>query len=199
MMRLFPMWAAGAGPPRGRHRRGRPEAARHAARRTARRSRRSSTTRISIGALVTTHKIDLLDATRDMFDYLDPYAILCDEVSSISKLDGRLEGHAKDPISSGLSLDAVVGDGYFAPDRPAQVLCFGAGGSAVAIALHLINKPDPADRPASSSWSTARRGGSTPVRRWSTRWARHPVRIHLQPGSGAQRRDHGCAAARAAS
>jgi shikimate 5-dehydrogenase len=28
-----------------------------------------------------------------------------------------------------------------------HVLCFGAGGSAVATALHLINKVDPADRP----------------------------------------------------
>ena len=29
---------------------------------------------LSLGALVTTHKIDLLTAARDMFDYLDPYA-----------------------------------------------------------------------------------------------------------------------------
>lgn len=104
---------------------------------------------MSIGALVTTHKIDLLDAARDMFDYLDPYAVLCNEISSISKLDGRLEGHAKDPITAGKSLDAVIGEGYFGPGRmpEAQVLCFGAGGSAVAVALHLINKQDPADRP----------------------------------------------------
>jgi shikimate dehydrogenase len=102
---------------------------------------------LSLGALVTTHKIDLLEAARDMFEYLDPYAVLCDEVSSISKLDGRLEGHAKDPISSGLSLDALVGEGYFARTG-GDVLCFGAGGSAVAVALHLINMPNAADRPA---------------------------------------------------
>jgi shikimate 5-dehydrogenase len=101
----------------------------------------------SLGALVTTHKIDLLEAAHDMFDYLDPYAILCGEVSSISKLDGRLEGHAKDPISCGLSLDALVGKGYFARTG-GHMLCFGAGGSAVALALHLINKPNAADRPA---------------------------------------------------
>jgi len=101
---------------------------------------------LSLGGLVTTHKIDLLNAARDMFDYLDPYAVLCGEVSSISKRDGRLEGHAKDPITSGLSLDAVVGEGYFARTG-GDVLCFGAGGSAVATALHLINKPNQADRP----------------------------------------------------
>ena len=101
---------------------------------------------LSLGALVTTHKIDLLDAARDMFDYLDPYAETCGEVSSISKRQGALEGHAKDPITSGLSLDAVLGDDYFARTGGA-VLCFGAGGSAVAIALHLTNKQKPGDRP----------------------------------------------------
>jgi shikimate dehydrogenase len=102
---------------------------------------------LSLGSLVTTHKIDLLQAARDMFEYLDPYAEICSEVSSISKKDGRLEGHAKDPITAGLSLDAILGDGYFGRTK-ADVLCFGAGGSGVATALHLINKSNPADRPA---------------------------------------------------
>jgi shikimate dehydrogenase len=102
---------------------------------------------MSLGALVTTHKIDLLSAARDMFDYLDPYAQLCGEVSSISKRDGSLEGHAKDPITSGLSLDAVLDENYFGRTG-GHVLCFGAGGSAIAIALHLINKRNPGDRPA---------------------------------------------------
>lgn len=101
---------------------------------------------LSLGALVTTHKIDLLTAARDMFDYLDPYAQICGEVSSISKRDGRLEGHAKDPITSGLSLDAIIGSGYFGRTR-GDVLCFGAGGSAIATLLHLINKQEAGDRP----------------------------------------------------
>jgi shikimate dehydrogenase len=101
----------------------------------------------SLGALVTTHKIDLLTAARDMFDYLDPYAQITGEVSSISKLDGRLEGHAKDPLTSGASLDAIIEKGYFGKTH-GDVLCFGAGGSGVATLLHLINKTDKADRPA---------------------------------------------------
>ena len=101
---------------------------------------------LSLGALVTTHKIDLFEAARDMFDYADPYAQICGEVSSISKRDGRLEGHAKDPISSGLSLDAIIGENYFARTG-GEVLCFGAGGSAVATLLHLMNKKQPGDRP----------------------------------------------------
>ena len=102
---------------------------------------------LSVGALVTTHKIDLLTAARDMFDYLDPYAQITDEVSSISKRDGRLEGHAKDPITAGASLDAIIDKGYFGRTH-GDVLSFGAGGSAIATLLHLINKPDGEDRPA---------------------------------------------------
>ena len=101
---------------------------------------------LSVGGLVTTHKIDLYEAAQDMFDYLDPYARICGELSSISKLDGRLEGHAKDPLSAGSSLDAIIGPGYFGRTG-GQVLIFGAGGSAVATVLHLINKQEPADRP----------------------------------------------------
>jgi shikimate 5-dehydrogenase len=101
---------------------------------------------LSLGALVTTHKIDLLTAARDMFDYLDPYAKITDEVSSISKLEGRLEGHAKDPLTSGASLDAIIEKGYFGKTG-GEVLSFGAGGSAIATLLHLINKKDKADRP----------------------------------------------------
>ena len=57
---------------------------------------------LSYGALVTTHKLDLYKACSDMFEYLDPYAQMFGEMSSISKKDGKLCGHAKDPISSGL-------------------------------------------------------------------------------------------------
>lgn len=101
----------------------------------------------SLGALVTTHKIDLLNAARDLFEYLDPYAHITGEVSSISKRAGRLEGHAKDPLTAGATLDAIVGPGYFGRTG-GHVLCFGAGGSGVATLLHLINQPDRADRPA---------------------------------------------------
>jgi shikimate dehydrogenase len=101
---------------------------------------------LSLGALVTTHKIDLLEASRDMFDELHSSALLTGEVSSISKRDSELWGHAKDPLTSGLSMDTFLGDGYFGRTG-GHVLCFGAGGSGKAIALHLISKDDPANRP----------------------------------------------------
>lgn len=40
---------------------------------------------LSLGALVTTHKIDLFNTCKDLFEYVDPYAERLGEVSSISK------------------------------------------------------------------------------------------------------------------
>jgi shikimate 5-dehydrogenase len=101
---------------------------------------------LSLGGLVTTHKIDLLEASWDLFDKLHDSAQLTGEVSSISKYDGKLWGHAKDPLTAGLSLDAVLGKQYF-KTTGGLVLCFGAGGSGKAIALHFINKQKRGDRP----------------------------------------------------
>jgi shikimate 5-dehydrogenase len=101
---------------------------------------------LSLGALVTSHKINLFEAARDMFDYADPNAVTCGEVSSISKNGSALEGHAKDPISAGLSLDSLLGKDYFCVNR-GHVLCFGAGGSTTAIVLHFAHKPNRGDRP----------------------------------------------------
>jgi shikimate 5-dehydrogenase len=101
---------------------------------------------LSLGALVTSHKISLYEATKDMFDVLDSSTLSTGEVSCISKRDGRLVGHAKDPLTAGLSLDALLGKLYF-QQTGANVLNFGAGGSGKAIALHLLNKDDKGDRP----------------------------------------------------
>ncbi len=101
---------------------------------------------LSLGALVTTHKMDVYAAAKDMFEYFDSYAQITHEISSISKLDGQLEGHAKDPITAGLSMDTIVNKDYFARTG-GHALLFGAGGSAVATVLHLINKKDKGDRP----------------------------------------------------
>lgn len=94
---------------------------------------------LSLGALVTTHKIDLYTAAKDLFDYLDPYATMFGELSSISKKDGRLEGYAKDPISSGLSLENFVPKNYW-KDHGGELFIMGAGGSAIAICSYLLDK-----------------------------------------------------------
>jgi shikimate 5-dehydrogenase len=100
----------------------------------------------NLGALVTTHKMDLYEATRDLFDEVDAYARRCNEVSCIARRGERLLGWARDPISAGKSLDSILGDGYFGRTG-GEVLCLGAGGSGVAITLHLLTRPDPRDGP----------------------------------------------------
>ena len=94
---------------------------------------------LSLGALVTTHKIDLFNAARDLFDVIDPHARLMHETSCLSKRGGKLICHAKDPISSGLAIDGFIPAGYFA-DTGAEVLSMGAGGSTIAITWHLMRK-----------------------------------------------------------
>lgn len=104
---------------------------------------------LSLGALVTTHKVNLLRAAREEFDELDPYAQTLGEVSSISKRGRRLIGHAKDPISAGAALEAIVPIDYW--KRTGAHLCLlGSGGSSLALTLYLHNK--------------AKRGGDVPSR-----------------------------------
>jgi shikimate 5-dehydrogenase len=94
------------------------------------------------GALVTTHKINLLNAVRDLFDYLDPNALLCNEISSISKRGAKLEGHAIDPISSRLTWESFVP----ANSAISSVLCLGAGGAATAISVAMAQLEQPPKR-----------------------------------------------------
>jgi len=102
---------------------------------------------LSLGALVTTHKLDLFAACRELFDEIDPHARSMGETSCISKRDGRLVCHAKDPISAGLALDAFIPSGYFSR-QPTELFCMGAGGSAIAITWHLTQAAKGADVPA---------------------------------------------------
>jgi shikimate 5-dehydrogenase len=95
----------------------------------------------SLGALVTTHKIDMYHACKQagVFDYFDNYAAMLEEISCISKLEGRYEGHAKDPITAGLALEAFMPRDYFA-DGDKQILILGAGGSSVALCFYLMQR-----------------------------------------------------------
>ena len=100
----------------------------------------------SLGALVTTHKIDLLTACRDLFDQLGPHALQLGEISSISKRGGTLAGHAKDPITSGLALEHFLPRNYWR-NRNAQMLILGAGGSSLALTAYLARENHGENRP----------------------------------------------------
>lgn len=131
---------------------------------------------LALGALVTTHKIDLLAAASDLFDALGPYAQATEEVSSIAKENGRLVGRATDPVAGGLSLNAILGQGYFGRSG-GDLLLLGAGGSAVALTLHLLRKEHPADRP----------GRVTVVNRSAPRLARFQSMVERETGAEEQR------------
>jgi len=102
---------------------------------------------LSAGALVTTHKIDLLTAARDRFEGLDKYAEILGEVSSISKRGDELWGHAKDPITSGLALEAFLPENWW-KETDGEALIFGAGGSALAISMYMMDPRHGENRPS---------------------------------------------------
>ncbi|GAA2898394.1 shikimate dehydrogenase [Streptosporangium fragile] len=102
---------------------------------------------LSMGALVTTHKIDLYRACADLFDIVDPHAKMMGETSCLSKSELGLVAHAKDPISSGLALDAFIPAGHWAATG-AEALSMGAGGSTIAITWYLSRPERGADRPS---------------------------------------------------
>ena len=102
---------------------------------------------LSRGALVTTHKIDLFTACRDLFDMVEPLAGRMGELSCLSKRDGGLVASAKDPVSAGLALQAILPAGHFARTG-AELFSMGAGGSTIAIVWHLTQPSRGPDRPA---------------------------------------------------
>jgi shikimate dehydrogenase len=97
-----------------------------------------------VGALVTTHKIDLLRAAGDLFDELDENARRLGEVSCIARRGGRLLGWAKDSITAGRALETVAAPDFFAAGGHALVL--GAGGAGGAIVERLLRFEPPPGR-----------------------------------------------------
>lgn len=93
------------------------------------------------GALVTTHKINIMKYARDLFDGFDIYAEKLGEVSSISKEDGKLIASAMDPISSGLAFEAFAGRNYWKENPKALACIHGSGGSALAFSVYLLERP----------------------------------------------------------
>jgi shikimate dehydrogenase len=89
------------------------------------------------GAVVTAHKTGLFAAARDQFDHLDPIAIACEEVNAVRHDGASLQGYARDPVSVGRVVEEIW------PDRAGEVVCIGAGGTALALAFHLVAGPEP--------------------------------------------------------
>ncbi|WP_082108592.1 shikimate dehydrogenase family protein [Microbacterium sp. Ag1] len=97
------------------------------------------------GALVTTHKMNVFAAASDLFDELDPFAVSCSEISSISKRRRTLSGRAKDPITVDLALNDFLPTDHFTRTGAAVVI-LGAGGSGTALSWALAERPDSPSR-----------------------------------------------------
>jgi shikimate dehydrogenase len=97
------------------------------------------------GALVTTHKVDVFEHAHDLFAEIDHFARLCGEVSCISKRDGALVAHAKDPITAGQTLEEMIRRDHWARTG-GHAACLGVGGAGIAIVLYLLGLEDPPER-----------------------------------------------------
>jgi len=135
---------------------------------------------LSLGALVTTHKIDLAVACHDLFDELGRYARLLGEISSISKRDGRLRGHAKDPISSGLALEAFLPVDHWRTTG-GRVCILGAGGSSLALTTYFMMVAPRWNRPE-----------KIVVTNRSTPRLEHMKQVHAQVNPGVEMEYHHC-------
>ncbi len=101
----------------------------------------------SLGALVTSHKIDLYDAAKDLFDNVDSYTELLGELSCISKRNGKLWAHAKDPITSGLSLESFIPLNHWKKTK-AEICIIGAGGASLALTTYIMENLNEDNRPS---------------------------------------------------
>ncbi len=95
------------------------------------------------GALVTTHKMAVHAAARDLFDACDDLAETFGEISCIAKRDDRLVGSAKDPVTARLALEEFLAPDHFAQSGGAALI-LGSGGAGTALSHQLGVR---ADRP----------------------------------------------------
>src|SRR5262249_5515856 len=93
----------------------------------------------ALGALVTTHKVRIFEYAHDLFTDFDADAKRLGEVSCIVHRGARLSGLAVDTLTAGLALQSVIAEKPFR----GQVLIMGAGGAAVALAVHLYREHQP--------------------------------------------------------
>jgi shikimate dehydrogenase len=94
------------------------------------------------GALVTTHKVAVHAAARDLFDSLDELAETFGEISCVAKRGDRLVGSAKDPVTARLALEEFLPPDHFRRTG-GMALVLGSGGAGTALSHQLGVRHDP--------------------------------------------------------
>ncbi|MGT2425756.1 shikimate dehydrogenase family protein [Amnibacterium kyonggiense] len=102
---------------------------------------------LGLGMQITSHKIAVGTAARDLFAHLRPLATLMGEVSCVTKEDDGLHGFAKDPVAGALALDAIVPPGSWR-GSDAHAVVLGAGGAGTALTWCLVREERGDDRPS---------------------------------------------------
>ncbi len=93
-----------------------------------------------LGALVTTHKLAVWEEASDLFAKVDEHATRLQEISCISKdKNGKLIGHAKDPITSGKAMESILGKNHWQAHPKAEAMVLGCGGAGTAIIEQLLS------------------------------------------------------------
>jgi shikimate dehydrogenase len=90
-----------------------------------------------LGAVVTSHKVRLFEAARDAFQDLSATATVLGEISTVRVGARGLYGDATDPAAIDKTMHRLLDREAFIRSE-AEVLCFGSGGSARALALALL-------------------------------------------------------------
>ena len=102
---------------------------------------------LGVGMQITSHKVAVGTAAKDLFTVLRPLATLMGEVSLVTKAEDGLHGFAKDPVAGALALDAIVPPGHWQRSG-ASALLLGAGGAGTALTWCLVRGERGDDRPA---------------------------------------------------
>ena len=101
---------------------------------------------LALGALVTTHKMDLFAACQDLFDKVDRLSAQMGEVSCLYKRGGDFVARAVDPYTADSALVAFLPKNHW-QETGAEVLILGAGGSAISLVWTLSRPRHGRNRP----------------------------------------------------
>ena len=87
------------------------------------------------GALVTSHKLNVISAAGDLFDERSEPSEICSEVSCIYKVEDKLFAHAPDAECALRVQNLMLGEDYWGRHPDAQLLLIGSGGASAALVL----------------------------------------------------------------
>lgn len=90
-----------------------------------------------LGSLVTTHKVNLYNAAKDLFDYLPRTCNEFEEIGCIYKNNGKLCGEVTDLFSVKNALGNILPENYLSTS-PIDFCILGSGGAGLALAYRIL-------------------------------------------------------------